>query len=646
MRNIVGWAKSNREHPCPCAHRQRISTVKSAFRLEFLDQDVLTSPDIVNFNMGRSLILFLAVIPLTDVTRGFPQTHESSAQEILAGVRLATGGDNWSRFSECESEGEFRVADHTGTYSVVANLRTGENVWRVQIPDEGVNQASGSEISQGWKQDDAGDIQLQADSDPSRIDELYLTSHGYWRPNFGGAKVTVLEPTSEQGQSWDRLQFQVPGGHGFTLWINRRTHLIERSDQESMKYLGDYRRVQGVLLPFSIRRLSGDQEQTILLTRLTLLKKIEKGDFAIPFRKDYAMPQSGRVTVPAEDGILFEAKINGQGPFGLMLDTGSPNLITAGFAKRIGLPFAHSSKKLGTSGGTVDLGTTQIESLALGGLTLRDQPFLVVDSPWVASDQLVGVVGYEFLRRFAVKVDYEHQLLTVYDSPTFRYQGSGTGLPLLLRGISFEVNGNIDGVDGRFVLDTGNEAGFSLEGKFVQQSDLIHRLGAHYHGYSGRGYAGPLPDAYYARVWSLRLGEAEVHDVIAYLSSGETAGADFSGNIGQSILRQFNETFDAMRGRLYLEKNSNWGKPGIFNRAGAILGKGYQGETVMTVLPGSPAESAGLQVGDVITAIDQKPPEDLSEQPAFLQPEGTVVHLTTKREGVSHELSLTLRDIL
>jgi predicted aspartyl protease len=516
----------------------------------------------------------------------------------------------------------------------------------VQLPDAGVNQASGTEITQSWKQDDAGDIQLQLAGDPSRIDELYLTSHGYWRPNFGGAKVKLLEPASEPGQSWDRLQFQVPGGHGFILWINRRTHLIERSDQESMRYLGDYRRVQGVLLPFSIRRMSGDQEQTIILTQLTLRKKIEKEGFAIPFRKDYAMPQSGIVTVPAEDGVFFQVKINGLGPYKLMLDTGSPNLITAGFAKRLGLPLVPNAKKLSTSGGTLELGATQIESLAVGGLTLRDQPFMVVDTPWDASDPVVGVVGYEFLRRFAVKVDYEHKLLTVYDAPTFRYQGSGTALPLLLRGISFEVNGNLDGVDGRFLLDTGNEAGFALEGDFVQQSDLIRRLGAHYHGYSGRGYAGPLPDAYYARVRSLRLGEAEVHDVIAYLSTTETAGADVSGNIGQSILKQFNVTFDAMRGRLYLERNSNWGKPGIFNRAGAILGKGDQGETVMTVLPGSPAESAGLHVGDVITAIDQKPPEDLSEQPAFLQPEGTVVHLTARREGVSHEFSLTLTNFL
>ena len=120
------------------------------------------------------------------------------------------------------------------------------------------------------------------------------------------------------------------------------------------------------------------------------------------------------------------------------------------------------------------------------------------------------------------------------------------------------MNGKVDGVDGRFVLDTGNEVGFTLEGEFVRQSGLIRRLGAHYHGYSGRGYAGPLPDAYYARVRSLTLGEAGVDGVIVYLSTGETAGADFSGNIGQSILKQFNVTFDAMRGRLYLEKNSNW----------------------------------------------------------------------------------------
>ncbi len=61
-------------------------------------------------------------------TKGFSQTQEPTAQEILASVRSVTGGGNWNRLSECKSEGKFRVAGYTGTYRAVANLQTGETV--------------------------------------------------------------------------------------------------------------------------------------------------------------------------------------------------------------------------------------------------------------------------------------------------------------------------------------------------------------------------------------------------------------------------------------------------------------------------------------------------------------------------------------
>jgi hypothetical protein len=209
-----------------------------------------------------------------------------------------------------------------------------------------------------------------------------------------------------------------------------------------------------------------------------------------------------------------------------------------------------------------------------------------------------------------------------------------------------EANGSVDGVPATFVLDSGNEVAFGLDGGFVKQNNLIERLGAHYHGYSGRGYGGPTPEAYYVRLKTLGIGTAQVHDLITNLSAGDPGPGDYAGNIGRSVLRQFNVTFDCMRGQLYLEKNANWDKPGIFNRAGIVIDPTENGEKVMTILPGSPAEAAGLAVGDVITKIDGHAPSDDLDDPAFLQPVGTVVRLVVKRGDIEHQFDVTLKDML
>ena len=588
----------------------------------------------------------LLLFTLVNIALGLAPADTSSAAEILASVRRATGGDAWDQFGECESEGTITVAGKTGTLNYAEDLRTGANVARLNIPDLWVKQASGVAPNLNWRQDDAGDIRLLPSGDPWQIDDLYLTSHGYWRPDFGGAAIKVLEPSLEMGATYDRLQIQVPGGHGFTLWINRATHLIERIAGDSTKYLSDYRPVEGVLLPFSDRRGKDGQEQVVAMVKRTLLKHVSEAAFAIPFHKDYEMPPSGVVTVPAQSGIIFQARIDGRGPYQVMFDTGSVNLMSANLAKQLGLRLESSMLKFGAGGGTIDTQTTHVDTLQIGSLVVHDQTFYVIASPADAGDTPLAAVGYELMRRFAVKTDYEHEQLTFYNGPSFAYSGNGTEVPLLIDGRVFAVNGSVDGVSGVFVLDTGNAFGFELESGFVKQNDLIKLLGARYHGYAGRGYAGPLAESHYARVRTLQMGGAKVNDVIAYLATGEPAAGEKAGNIGRSVLRQFNITFDCMRGHLYLEKNANWGKPGVFNRAGIVIDPMEQGQKVMTVLPGSPGAIAGLAVGDIITGIDGQPPGDDSEEPAFLQPVGTVLHLTVKHGEEVRKLDVKLKDVL
>jgi predicted aspartyl protease len=49
------------------------------------------------------------------------------------------------------------------------------------------------------------------------------------------------------------------------------------------------------------------------------------------------MPPSGQVTVPAEGGLAFQMKVNGQGPFKTVFDTGAVNVMGATFAQQLGL---------------------------------------------------------------------------------------------------------------------------------------------------------------------------------------------------------------------------------------------------------------------------------------------------------------------
>jgi hypothetical protein len=203
-------------------------------------------------------------------------------------------------------------------------------------------------------------------------------------------------------------------------------------------------------------------------------------------QNDYTMPASGVVTVAAEGGLIFQAKINGQGPFKLLFDTGSSNLLSASFARHLGLPL-EGNVKIGAGGGTLEGQTAHVDTLQIGDLVLRNQTFYVIDVPWDPSDPQVGAIGYEVMMRLAVKIDFEEQKLTFYREPPFKYSGTGVELPLLLQDRIFEVDAKLDGVNGRFQLDTGNQFGFDLDPGFVKQNGMIKRLGARYHGYAGRG---------------------------------------------------------------------------------------------------------------------------------------------------------------
>jgi hypothetical protein len=351
-------------------------------------------------------------------------------------------------------------------------------------------------------------------------------------------------------------------------------------------------------------------------------------------------------TVPAKNGIELKAIINSQGPFDAIFDTGSGNLMTASLAKRLGLQ-PERSATLNAGGGMVPTKVVKVASLKIGDLTMSDQWFAVVDTP-VTQNQDGIFIGDLLLQNLPIRVDFQKQEITFFSKQGFTYSGRGTEIPIHSKDGALLAQATVDGLDGLFGIDTGDSYSLSLYAPFVQQHKLVEHYHAKIQGYAGSGFGGS-DHGFYTRADTLQLGDYQVIRPVTVLSS-DTLGAESSttiaGNIGIRILRQFNIVFDGPHGKMYLEKNPNYGKHDILNRAGLLLDDFSEHLTVKTVIPGSPGAKAGLKQEDVITQIDGKPPTDATMVTAFTRPVGTVVHLTIRRGAVTRTVSLVLKEIL
>ena len=56
-------------------------------------------------------------------------------------------------------------------------------------------------------------------------------------------------------------------------------------------------------------------------------------------------------------------------------------------------------------------------------------------------DDVAGIVGFELLKRFPVKLDYERSRAIFYDPAKFKYAGTGARVPILFRGTNPQARG-------------------------------------------------------------------------------------------------------------------------------------------------------------------------------------------------------------
>ena len=361
--------------------------------------------------------------------------------------------------------------------------------------------------------------------------------------------------------------------------------------------------------------------------------------------------------VSVENGQLFvNANINAQGPFPMLFDTGSVEAITPKTATALGLSVEGGGTVRGSGERAVSVALTHLQTLRLGGAELSEIALPVIPLPQFITDRgnrapLAGLIGFGVLSRFAVRLSYDDQTLTLIPAGDFRYSGTGERVPLSFADKTPVISAVADGVPGSFEIDTGSSTALVLQRGFVEQHGLEAR---HPDGLRIKvGGVGGVFDTVATRLDRFDLAASKIERPAVEFPSRDEGGipvAGIDGSIGYQILRQFVITFDYSRREIWFERSAAFGESTSEWKTGFQAVKaGDTGFRVVTVQPDTPAANAGIRVGDLITVIDGRPAASVGQAEfsgLTRRADGTIVRLEINRDGTRYAIAVTLKELL
>jgi hypothetical protein len=356
--------------------------------------------------------------------------------------------------------------------------------------------------------------------------------------------------------------------------------------------------------------------------------------------------------------IIIPVEINGK-TLNLTLDNGnvSAPVFLYGSPKIDSLFLDYEGDVLVGGAGDGEMPTARIAknvTIKLSSKNLDDQTIVVMPyDPQLlkAFEGEDGVIGGTIWKNFVVNIDFENDLLTLFDPEDFRYSGDGEEIELGYfadGGSSLNASVKLEDGDefaGLFHLDLGSPIPLSLN----VGTDPAIKIPERTIEREAFGSQGEFVE-YVGRINHIKIGEFIIKDVLtSFTNTASLSNMGNEGDIGNGIYQRFNVTFDYMNDRLFLEPNSKFSDPFDFNMSGLQLLKTDNGDfKIAGILPKSPAREVDLIAGDIVVKIDDKAATELNrnELDKLLKREGHTLELTIKRNKESRSVSLRLKRII
>jgi len=323
-----------------------------------------------------------------------------------------------------------------------------------------------------------------------------------------------------------------------------------------------------------------------------------------------------------------------------ILDTGSGGVsLDSTTVQYFHLPVTPTERRLRGIGSMRKISYVMNQTLHLPNLTVEHLDIHINDYDLLTSVygiKIDGIMGYSLLSRYIVKIDYDNNILEIWDSGKIKYPRSGILLKPVINNIPVFDASIIDGNSclSRFYFDTGAGLCLLMSESFEKDSSILAK-GKKIIATQAEGLGGKTPMRL-TTVKQIRIGKYKFKKVPAHIFIDEynvTAYPQLGGLIGNDLLRRFNLIINYGEKEIHLKPNSHFKESFDYSYTGLGIYMESNKVVIEDVLKDSPGEKAGLMPGDIIMAIDNNMSGNIQSYKNILQDVGARLRILVNRNG-------------
>jgi hypothetical protein len=351
--------------------------------------------------------------------------------------------------------------------------------------------------------------------------------------------------------------------------------------------------------------------------------------------------------------IILKAKLS-QFPDSLtfIFDTGSGGISLDSMTTiALGIEGKLSDKTIRGIAGIRQVKFVYNQKLHLPGLTVDSLNFHINDYDVLTSaygEKIDGIIGYSFINRYILKIDYDSSKMHVFTKGTIKYPRGGfllrpllTSLPVMTADLKDDRE-----VSTRFYFDTGAGMCLLLSNEFAADSAFTKPKRKWFTTQAeGLGGKAPMKQGVIKQV---KIGPYKFRNVPTYIFDDQynvTSYPYLGGLIGNDLLRRFNIILNYEKRDIHLLPNSHF--KDVFDYSYTGIGMYViDGEIrIVDIMPGSPAEQAGLKAEDIIMAVENNFSHSIQAYKNMLQSPGQKLKILVMREGEPIIITLKVKSI-